>query len=108
MISGISYFLQAKEPSWKANNVEELIELLKSRNRTVASCESFTGGLFAALLTEVPEHPLYSKDPLSVTSMKLKFESSMLMSELIDTYGAVSEETASAMAKNTRLLMKSD
>lgn len=88
--------------------MEELIDLLKSRNRTVASCESFTGGLFVALLTEVPGASAVFKGSVVSYVNEIKIRVVNVESELIDTYGAVSEETASAMAKNTRLLMKSD
>jgi len=88
--------------------MEELIELLKARNLTVASCESFTGGLFASLLTEVPGASSVFKGSVVSYVNEIKIRVVNVPSELIETYGAVSEETASAMAKNTRQLMKSD
>ena len=88
--------------------MEDLIELLKVRNRTISTCESFTGGLFAALLTEVPGASSVFKGSVVSYANEIKIRVVNVPPELIETYGSVSEETASAMAKNTWQLMKSD
>ncbi len=88
--------------------MEELIELLKARNLTICSCESFTGGLFAALLTEIPGASAVFKGSVVSYTNDIKIRVVNVPSELIDNYGAVSEETAAAMAKNARNLMKAD
>ena len=37
------------------DNFKELVDLLKSKNMTIASAESCTGGLFAASIVDVPD-----------------------------------------------------
>jgi nicotinamide-nucleotide amidase len=76
----------------------ELIELCRSRNLKIATAESCTGGLVAATLTEIAG----SSDVLErgfVTYSNAAKETMLGVGRsILDRFGAVSRETAEAMA----------
>src|SRR5215475_8075093 len=81
---------------------EVVVRLLIQRNQTLATAESYTGGLIANQITNVSgasEAFLagYITYPNSVKSDVLNVDS-----KLIDKHGAVSEEVARAMAEGAR------
>lgn len=82
-------------------------DLLLDRGLTIAIMESCTGGLLANLITDVPGSSRYFKGGLVAYSNEVKI--ALGVSEgLLAKYGAVSSETAEAMAKAARDYMKSD
>lgn len=79
---------------------------LSKNNMTFAAAESCTGGKIASLVTSVPGASAYFYG--SVTSYDNSIKENILgvPSQIIDHYGAVSQECVEAMAKGVRSLMK--
>ena len=75
---------------------------LQMRHATLAVAESCTGGLLAERLTSLSGSSRYFLGGAVVYSNELKTEFAGVPAELIDKYGAVSEETAIALAEGIR------
>jgi len=73
-------------------------EMLQARKRTVATAESCTAGLVAAMLTEVPGSSTWFLGGWVVYANRLKTEALGIPSELIVREGAVSEAVVRRMA----------
>jgi len=73
-------------------------EMLIAKGLTVATAESCTGGLLASRLTDVPGASAYFLQGFVVYSNQAKQQSLGVPMALIETFGAVSEEVAKAMA----------
>lgn len=78
---------------------ERLLKLCQSRRLVIASAESCTGGLLAALLTEIPGSSKVFERGFVTYSNEAKSDLLGVSSELIRQCGAVSEEVALAMAE---------
>lgn len=76
-----------------------LIALYRARGLKVATAESCTGGLVAALLTEIPGSSAVVERGLVVYSNDAKAELLGVPKPTLAAFGAVSEETARAMAQ---------
>src|SRR3990167_3203271 len=81
------------------NLVEKLSALLLKKNWKLVTAESCTGGGLAYSLTGEPGSSAWFECGFVSYSNESKAELLGLSSTLITTYGAVSEETAKAMAK---------
>jgi nicotinamide-nucleotide amidase len=77
----------------------ELIALCTERGLTIATAESCTGGLIAAVLTEVPGSSAVLERGFVTYSNAAKTDLLRVPANLIRTHGAVSEEVARAMAE---------
>lgn len=89
--------------------IEDLVgELLKQKGLTIALAESLTGGLIAARLTEVPGSSQYIKGGIVAYSNELKEKLLGVPPDILEKHGAVSRETASAMAYGIRNRASSD
>ena len=76
--------------------------LLTKNNLTLAVAESCTGGMISKLLTDVPGSSSYFIGSAVCYSNRLKTMLAGVPEEIIAEHGAVSPETASAMAKGIR------
>ncbi len=76
-----------------------LIERCRAEGVKVAAAESCTGGLIAALLTEIPGSSAVVERGFVVYSNDAKIELLGVPAETIAAQGAVSEATARAMAE---------
>src|SRR4051812_33517162 len=85
-----------------------LLQLLTKHNLTLASCESLTGGLFAATLTNTPGIGSIFKGGLVVYSNESKIKLVQVSPATLEKYGAISSECAQEMAFNTQKLLKAD
>lgn len=74
-----------------------VIENLKKLNYTISTGESCTGGLIASKLVEVPGASKVFIEGLVTYSNEAKIERLGVNKEIINKYGAVSEETAREM-----------
>jgi competence/damage-inducible protein CinA-like protein len=74
---------------------------LTERRQTLAVMESLTGGLLSSRITDVPESSNYFVGGLVTYSAELKARMGVPR-EILEQYGAVSEETARAMAHAVR------
>jgi nicotinamide-nucleotide amidase len=80
-------------------SAEELLQICKERQLKLATAESCTGGLLAALLTEVPGSSKVFERGFVTYSNEAKAELLDVGAQLIKAYGAVSGEAALAMAE---------
>jgi nicotinamide-nucleotide amidase len=78
---------------------QALLDLCRDRNLKIAAAESCTGGLLASVLTEIPG----SSDVFDRGFVTYSDESKRAMlgvpASVLENYGAVSRETADAMAQ---------
>jgi nicotinamide-nucleotide amidase len=79
---------------------------LKEKGATLATAESCTGGKLANLITDVPGSSIYFERGVVTYSNASKTEILGVPESLLKTFGAVSSETAVAMAKGVRRLAK--
>ena len=77
---------------------EDLLRLLRAREAILVTAESCTGGLLAALMTEIPGSSHAFERGFVTYSDEAKSELLGVGRETLARHGAVSEETASAMA----------
>jgi len=91
------------------DSIEEvIIQLAKSKNSTVSTAESCTGGLIGHRLTEVSGSSDVYKGGFVVYNNESKIDLLGVDKSILKKYGAVSEETAQAMAKNVTNIFASD
>lgn len=88
--------------------MDKLIDLLRKKQLTICTCESFTGGLFAVNLTNIPGASDVFKGGIVAYVNESKTALVDVPSETIESFGAISNETVEAMAKNTRLKFDCD
>jgi nicotinamide-nucleotide amidase len=85
------------------DSLEQIVSYyLQMRNATLAVAESCTGGLVAERLTSVSGSSRYFLGGAVVYSNALKTEMADVPEDLIDVYGAVSEQVARALAEGIR------
>jgi len=87
---------------------EVVAEKLTAQNKTLATAESCTGGLLAKLLTDIPGASAYFTGGWITYSDKAKTEQLSVPPELIERFGAVSEEVAEEMATQAAKKAKAD
>ena len=80
-----------------------LAQILLSRNWTVSLAESCTGGLVCSTLTELAGSSEWFERGYITYSNEAKTECLGVPAELIEAYGAVSEQVAKAMAEGARI-----
>jgi nicotinamide-nucleotide amidase len=96
---------------WTANIADEslvirataLVRACAGLGLTIATAESCTGGLLAGLLTEVPGSSAVLERGFVTYSNAAKTDMLGVAADLIQTYGAVSEPVAGAMAEGAIL-----
>jgi nicotinamide-nucleotide amidase len=77
-------------------------EKLAQQNKTIAVAESCTGGWLSKLITDIPGASRYFTYGWITYSNDAKISELGVPAELIEKYGAVSEQVAEAMAKGAR------
>jgi nicotinamide-nucleotide amidase len=87
---------------------EVVVHKLKEKNLTVASAESATAGMFASCIADVPGASDVMHSAFVTYSNESKIKNVGVPAEIIEKYGAVSPETAVAMAKGARDAVGSD
>jgi len=89
--------------------IDELVAAtLTARSLTVAIAESCTGGLLAARLTELPGASTYFLGGVLTYSNEAKEDLAGVPAAVLAEHGAVSQETAVAMARGARANVKAD
>ena len=87
---------------------EELLGAATTRGLTLATAESCTGGLAAAAITDVPGSSAAFLGSVVSYDDSVKAGVLGVPEELLAQFGAVSEETARAMAEGARTLLCAD
>jgi nicotinamide-nucleotide amidase len=98
-------FLFARE---EVDTAELVLSLLRERGLTLATAESCTGGLVGARLTDVPGSSDVYVGGVVAYADQVKREQLGVPAELLATHGAVSAETAAAMAEGARTRLGAD
>lgn len=89
--------------------LEEVVgKMLTDAGKTLALAESCTGGLIGMRLTDVPGSSKYFLEGAITYSNEAKIRTLGVEKELLDAHGAVSAETAEAMAAGIREKVGSD
>lgn len=78
--------------------IKEIASHLKSAQWQLVTAESCTGGLIASAITEIPGSSVWFERGFVTYSNLAKQEMLSVPYELLEQFGAVSEEVASAMA----------
>jgi len=81
-----------------------LLDLCRAKKLTIAAAESCTGGLLAATLTEIPGSSDVFDRGFVTYSNDAKTAMLGVSADLLATFGAVSRETAQAMASGALAL----
>lgn len=77
-------------------------ELLRERKETIGTGESCTGGYVSHLITSVPGSSEYYMGSVIPYAYELKTSLLDISADMLNTYGAVSEEVITAMAEGVR------
>jgi nicotinamide-nucleotide amidase len=95
--------------SFGEETMEEIAaSLLKEKKLTIAVAESCTGGLITSRLTDIAGSSEYLERGVITYSNAAKVGLLSVPAEVIEKYGAVSEETARLMAEGVRKLAGTD
>ncbi|MBT5876800.1 MAG: competence/damage-inducible protein A [Candidatus Latescibacteria bacterium] len=90
------------------DTMEQVVgQLLAQRNETIAVAESCTGGLISDRLTDVSGSSSYFQQGIITYSNEAKIAHLGVPAQTIEQHGAVSAETAEAMAEGIRRVGKS-
>ena len=81
---------------------EVVSQKLLSQKKTISTAESCTGGLLSKMLTDIPGSSNYFNYGWITYSNEAKITQLNVPSDLIEQYGAVSEQVAKAMAHGAR------
>ena len=81
----------------------KISNLLEQRNITVATAESCSGGLIAHTLTNISGSSVYFDRGIVSYSNKAKIDLLGIKEDILEEFGAVSEQVAEAMAEGVRI-----
>ena len=87
---------------------QKVVQRFIDNKKTLAVAESCTGGLLTHLLTNVPGSSHFLKIGVVAYSNESKVKVLKVPSSTIQRHGAVSEETAQAMARCVRKIHRTD
>ena len=90
------------------SDIAKTIEKLREKRLRIATAESCTGGLVAAAITAIPGASDAFDCGIICYSNEIKEKLLAVDHQLLEEYGAVSKETAIAMATGVRKLAKAD
>jgi len=105
--------LQSLTQEWLVTNEDEGLEvvvgkILKTHDKTMGTAESCTGGYIAHLVTSIPGSSAYFKGTVVSYANELKENILSVSHDVLQTYGAVSEETVIAMVKGALKVLNVD
>jgi nicotinamide-nucleotide amidase len=90
------------------STAELVVDLLRERGLTLATAESCTGGLVATRITDVPGASDVFLGSVVAYADSIKRDRLGVPAEVLATHGAVSAETAAAMASGAREVLGAD
>lgn len=109
------YFVQMKESlsdilvtDQDISFAELIADLLLKYGKTVTTAESCTGGYLAAQLTAISGASAYIHGSVVSYDNRIKENLLRVPKQILDAYGAVSEQVVEHMASNVRKLMQAD
>jgi nicotinamide-nucleotide amidase len=95
-------------PSALRDEASRLLDAFRARGHRIATAESCTGGLIAALLTEIPGSSDVVERGFVAYSNDAKMQMLGVPADLIATHGAFSEAVARAMAEGALRASQAD
>ncbi len=105
----LKLYLEKEIFGYGKQSLEEVVGLiLKSKNATISTAESCTGGNIAHLLTSISGSSSYFKGSVVAYSNEIKVKILKVNPSDIEQFGAVSEEVVKQMANGVRKIMKTD
>jgi len=88
---------------YNKDSIESVVgSLLVTKNETISTAESCTGGYLAHMLTSVPGSSIYFKGSIIAYANEVKTEQLGVNQNTLDMHGAVSEQTVIEMAESVR------
>lgn len=84
------------------------VNALREKKMTIATAESCTGGLVSAKITSVSGSSEVISFSMVTYSNEVKIQKLGVKRETVETFGAVSEQTAKEMAERIKLLAEAD
>ena len=87
---------------------QSVVDLLKTNNLYLSTCESCTGGMVASSIIDIPGASDIYKEGFVTYSNKAKRSRLNVKKSTLVKYGAVSEQTAKEMAKGCAQVSKAD
>ncbi len=90
------------------NYAQEIIRICTEKEKTIASCESLTAGLFSSTIASNPGASQVLKGGIVTYFTEMKEKLVKVDPKIVLEYGVVSEACALAMAENTLKLMDVD
>jgi nicotinamide-nucleotide amidase len=95
--------------SVKGETMEQVVgRLLRDAGKTLSVAEICTGGLIGSRLTDVPGSSSYFMEGVVTYSNEAKMRTLNVPKAILEEFGAVSAETAAAMATGVREYAKTD
>ena len=88
--------------------IKKIINLLKRKKLKIAVAESCTGGMLSSIFTSINGSSKVFKLGLVAYSNESKIRVLNVSKKIINKYGAVSEQTCEAMAKNVAKMAKTN
>ena len=85
-----------------------LVKELSHRKQSIAFAESCTGGLLSSFITAIPGSSKVFKGSIIAYQNEIKHSILNVPNDLLNFYGAVSEEVAESMAIGLKKVLKSD
>jgi len=86
----------------------KIVAILKKKNKFLSVAESCTGGAIAKIISDVSGCSACFKGGIIAYSNDIKCRLLGVSEKTLDKFGAVSEETAMEMAKNSAKIFKTD
>lgn len=86
----------------------ELFEFLLKKNLTISFCESASAGALSSFFCDIEGASKVFKGALITYSNESKINIAKVNPEFINLYGAVSEQVAIEMSKNTNKILNTD
>ena len=83
-------------------------KMLKERELKIAVAESCTGGLISSRITDISGASDYFEAGITTYSNESKIRLLNIPEDIVDRYGAVSEETAKSMAEGVKKTVHAD
>lgn len=91
-----------------ATVIQRLMQILKERKLSLSTAESCTAGLLSASFTEIPGSSEFYRGSIIAYSNDLKEKLLQVPATILQEHGAVSEQTALAMASAIRKITGTD
>jgi nicotinamide-nucleotide amidase len=105
----LKMYLEKEIFGYGKQTLEEVVGLLlKSKNATVSTAESCTGGNIAHLSTSISGSSSYFKGSVVAYSNEIKVNLLKVNTNSLEQFGAVSEEVVKQMAEGVRNIMQTD